>query len=296
MYTVNVLISTYNGEKYLEQQINSVLNQDYPIINIYIRDDGSTDNTVNILEKYSKYNNVHICYGENIGFLYSFKKLLEMSELGDLWAFCDQDDIWYKDKIRRAVEWFDSNNDTIPILYHCSYFEFFDFKKEKNLYYRDISAYDFKRSITENIFSGFASVINSQMRNAMLKGNWDNIDYHDCWMTMIATAFGKFYFDKYIGAEHRRMKNSVSMDTTINRIRWFVNCVKDVAPLKKRNIEFYKCFGKELDSSKLEEILPFVSTRNSTSNIIKKSFYNGRWRSKVSSEISIRLLMLVNKV
>ena len=72
MPRVNVILSTYNGEKYIEEQLASLLAQDYPNIDIYIRDDGSTDSTIMILEKYVRQGKIHLLQGENLGFCGSF--------------------------------------------------------------------------------------------------------------------------------------------------------------------------------------------------------------------------------
>lgn len=101
---IAVVISTYNGEKYLEEQLDSIINQENVDVDIYVRDDGSEDNTINILKLYSqKYNNIFVEYGENVGFRRSFiNGLKQISKKYDLYAFCDQDDFWEKDKLYKA--------------------------------------------------------------------------------------------------------------------------------------------------------------------------------------------------
>ena len=69
---VAVVLSTYQGEKYVKQQIDSILNQTYPNIEIYVRDDGSKDNTVEILKQYEKENKIKLFPQENVGFIKSF--------------------------------------------------------------------------------------------------------------------------------------------------------------------------------------------------------------------------------
>ena len=76
MKRVNILVSTFNGESYIDQQINSLIQQDYPNCHIYIRDDGSTDSTCSHLKKYENIEKIYITYGKNLGFLHSFKYLL----------------------------------------------------------------------------------------------------------------------------------------------------------------------------------------------------------------------------
>ena len=115
---VQVLLSTYNGQKYLKELMDSVLNQDFPNLEILVRDDGSTDKTLHILEKYSGLKNVQILQGKNIGVVRSFFALLEASPPdAEYIAFCDQDDVWKEDKVSRAVGILEKHGDNTPIMY-----------------------------------------------------------------------------------------------------------------------------------------------------------------------------------
>ena len=102
--TVSVVMCTYNGEKYLREQLDSVVNQTYPLHEIIIQDDGSTDSTMQIALEYAdRYNNIIVRantgeHGINGNFFSAMR-----SSTGDFIALCDQDDIWMQDKIARQV-------------------------------------------------------------------------------------------------------------------------------------------------------------------------------------------------
>lgn len=101
-----VYMSTYNGENYLRQQIESIINQNGVAVKLIIRDDGSKDNTVEIIEDYQKrYDNIVLLKGDNIGFGQSFLELVFCGEKNDAdcYAFSDQDDIWDNDKLISAL-------------------------------------------------------------------------------------------------------------------------------------------------------------------------------------------------
>lgn len=102
--TVSVVMATYNGEKYLQEQIDSILSQTYPIYELIIQDDGSTDQTVAIAYKYTKkYPQVKVFVNErNIGLNQNFKTAV-MRATGDFVAISDQDDVWYPQKIERQI-------------------------------------------------------------------------------------------------------------------------------------------------------------------------------------------------
>ena len=69
-------MSTYNGERYINQQIDSILNQESVDVHLFIRDDGSTDRTIEILKQYAALDNVSVIYGKNIGVIRSYEKLI----------------------------------------------------------------------------------------------------------------------------------------------------------------------------------------------------------------------------
>ena len=99
---VTVLLSTYNGSKFLQQQLNSLYEQTYPNIRILVRDDGSSDSTRSILENEQLSGRIDILRGhENLGPGLSFFKLLHnaASTETEYVAFCDQDDVWHPHKI-----------------------------------------------------------------------------------------------------------------------------------------------------------------------------------------------------
>ncbi len=105
MYSVAVVMSTYNGETYLREQIDSVLAQKDVRTELYIRDDGSSDGTEGILREYRRqYHNIHVMRGKNAGVGNSFYRLLyKIPADYDYYAFADQDDIWKEQKLSRAI-------------------------------------------------------------------------------------------------------------------------------------------------------------------------------------------------
>ncbi len=103
--TIAILMATYNGEKYLGEQIDSLLAQTYKDWHLYIHDDGSTDNTQAILREYAKkHSNIHILgYESQKGAMRNFLSLLQRVE-ADYYMFCDQDDVWLKEKVELSFK------------------------------------------------------------------------------------------------------------------------------------------------------------------------------------------------
>lgn len=150
---VYVLMATYNGSQYIEQQLDSILNQTYPNIRLIVSDDTSMDNTFEILEKYSKkYSNITLLRNKiRLGFVKNFELLINAVD-GDYYALSDQDDIWKHDKIALSIEKIMIKEKTFPnkaIMLHSdleiidsnneilypSYFKYrgYHFKKTKDI-------------------------------------------------------------------------------------------------------------------------------------------------------------------
>lgn len=101
---VAVLMSTYNGEKYLEEQIRSILGQQGDFfLELWVRDDGSQDRTRELLETYAQEGKLQWYTGVNLKPAKSFLDLLLHCPGYDYYAFADQDDIWYPDKLQRGI-------------------------------------------------------------------------------------------------------------------------------------------------------------------------------------------------
>ncbi|MGN0437448.1 MAG: glycosyltransferase [Lachnospiraceae bacterium] len=128
---IAVLMSSYNGENYIIEQIESVLSQkkeyksdtlDKEVtfeLDLWVRDDGSKDSTPAILQNYKKQDLLKWYIGDNLGPAFSFLDLMKHCEGYDYYAFCDQDDVWNQDKMLKAVSMLQKNdlNQNQPCLY-----------------------------------------------------------------------------------------------------------------------------------------------------------------------------------
>ena len=298
MKQVNVLISTYNGEKYIAQQIDSLLNQTYPNIRIYVRDDGSIDSTLRILEAYWKADKIVLIKGENIRYGRSFMKLLEISDDGDYWCFCDQDDVWLPEKVEWAVRWMESQDRRIPLLFHSAYHMVnADNTKVFSSGVPPQYQFCFRRAITDCLYQGFSITLNGALRNLMLKADLNAISSHDWWATILVEEFGKAYFDERIASRHRRLDSSMSSMSLSARLKWLRNTLRSGnEDIKSSTSEFVRIFSDGADSKDLKIAKWFTHDRYCLSDSFKKAFYPGRWRSSLTSEITIRFLMFLGKI
>jgi glycosyltransferase involved in cell wall biosynthesis len=101
---ISVAITTFNGEKYLRQQLDSIYHQTYPNIEVVVCDDASSDSTISILEEYRNRSGLNYCVNShNIGLVKNFEKAISLCR-GDFIALCDQDDIWKPEKLETLFQ------------------------------------------------------------------------------------------------------------------------------------------------------------------------------------------------
>ena len=110
MDEILILLASYNGEQFIEEQLNSLLNQSYSNIKIVISDDGSTDSTIDIIEKFKQRDNrIELIHNkQNHGILHNFNNLLNYAKrkTNKYFMFCDQDDVWLENKVELSYNYF----------------------------------------------------------------------------------------------------------------------------------------------------------------------------------------------
>lgn len=294
---VNVLISTYNGEKHICEQIESILVQTYQAFHIYIRDDGSTDSTWNVLQRYKTYEKITLIKGTNRGYGYSFLSLLKQAEAGDYWAFCDQDDVWDSKKLETSINKLERMPPDQPNMYFHNFELTNECLEQVGVYQNKIKGYCFRRSITECLHMGFATVMNRELRNLVLRGDIEKIPTHDWWTELVVMAFGNVYTDDQILAKHRRLDSSVSGMNMKNRLKWLKATFQTRSDILALGHEFV-CVYADLMTDKKERnmIELFDCEKYSLVKSMKKCLYPKRWRGSIASELVCRFLMLIGRM
>ena len=205
-FEVDILLSTYNGQKYVDELLSSLNSQSFPSWNLIVRDDCSSDNTVSILQssvsKFGKSIEILDAGPSRLGPAQSFSRLLE-SSLASYTMFCDQDDIWLNTKIISSLKAMHTlekfHGKDYPLLVHTDLTVVDNnlntiaesFWKHQNL---DPNLADnFSRVLVQNVVTGCTVLINKALRDLANPIPNDCI-MHDWWVALVAAAFGKIAY------------------------------------------------------------------------------------------------------
>ena len=216
-----ILMATYNGEKYLREQIDSILNQTYQDFDLYIRDDNSTDNTINIIKEYLKKYPQKIFFvqdgrtakGACNNFMFLLEHVHNINKY-EMFMFSDQDDFWINDKVELTINKYNELMDKDqPILIHTDLFVVDSNLKLINksfIQYSDLNAnYNkFNNYLIQNNVTGCTTFVNKSLVE-LVDFNIKNICMHDWYFALIASAFGHVIFIDKQTIKYRQHINNV---------------------------------------------------------------------------------------
>lgn len=297
---IAVIVSTFNGEKYLDEQMQSILAQHFSMpveMSIFVRDDGSTDGTCSLLSKYMG-SNFEVIKGENRGVCASFLSALEfVPDSFDYIALCDQDDVWHDDKLDRAISVLSDCDHSVPQLY-CSEYIFCDAELNpigrSSLNKRGVC---FDNLLFENVCSGNTMVMNRTLRRLASALGGDGVYCHDWWLAQLAAAIGVIHYDrKFYSLDYRRIGENASPTGSgaLHLLRYRFTKFIQGDGLKSIVLQLHKLLDStsgNLDAGKVDTLRLFLG-----SNRLGKVFYKARLRQTISGELMLRLLFLFGRL
>ncbi len=201
MKTVAVLLSAYNGTRYIEEQIDSVLAQEEVDVTIFVRDDGSKDGTVDFLNtRYKDDPRVVVKPEPNCGVGISFMRLLYGApDTFDYYCFCDQDDIWLPRKIITAINMIEEKSG--PVLYASNQLLVDSNGEQYDIRYHSEPAHGYRNIICTNKLAGCTFVWNNALQKIVAEKRYRpdesffKIRIHDVWVILIAAITGTVIYD-----------------------------------------------------------------------------------------------------
>ena len=296
---IAILLATYNGGKYLREQLDSIFAQTYTKWHLYIHDDGSKDDTIEILKDYqSRFpNKITIIEGEPTGgaknnFYFLLKRVESL-----LYMFTDQDDVWLPNKIEMEVNaWNQNKADDVPVLVFTdlkivnksldvisdSLWKYYKFNTEK---------IRMQSLILQNVVTGCTMLINKKLRDMMIAyKNIENVPMHDKWAALIALQFGKMIRINDQTILYRQHENNAVGAQSSNGLIYIKRKLEQLNDLKEKYAftrrqakEFCECFNV---SDRRKAIRVYADLDNDCKiqrvvTYIKCGFFSNRFSQKI---------------
>ena len=250
MKKVLVLMATYNGARYLDEQIQSLIDQKNVELEILVRDDGSTDNTINVLNKWKKQGKLDWYTGKHLNVQYGFYDLMEHAAQKDTEyiAFCDQDYVWDNDKLCIAVEELeDKCSQSNPALYYCGQ----RLVDEHMNFLSDHSLNEYRNLRTRFVLSdiaGCTAVFNTELLNKVLEYKPEYMLMHDTWVLKVCLAMGgEVIVDPKPHMNYRQHSNNTvglgkGIKSNLKQVRQYIEEYK----VEEQMLELKKGYGKSI--------------------------------------------------
>lgn len=216
MEKILVLMSTYNGEKYLDEQIKSIMEQEKVDVHLLVRDDGSKDSTREIVNRYIQTypGKIELEAGTNLGFAKSFMTLVYMGyerKEYNYFAFSDQDDIWLKDKLSAAVSHLQTLDETKPGLYFADALAVDENMNELMHCCGENPLITKETSLVRYFMLGCTMAFNRATAEVLyIHRPESKILMHDLWLNQTCVFLGNVVYDKQYHILYRQHSNNTA--------------------------------------------------------------------------------------
>lgn len=291
-----ILLASYNGEKYISEQLDSIINQTYKNWELIIRDDGSKDETVTILNKYEKKDErIKILRDDkgNLGFLKNFEELL-FNAKEEFVLFSDQDDFWLKNKLEKFVEKIRDLDEKVlskPLLVHCNSLvcdEKLEIIKEKFIDSKIAKKNNSNIYFFEYIVQGSTSMVNKKMIRESLPF-LKSVTLHDRYFHLLSQFLGtRVFIDESLVKYRQHERNEIGANRSIiknimSKKYFYVEDRKLIEEIKEKYIKYLR----KRDLNDIEKYLE-VTDRN-------KNRLERFWLSKYFQMKLLKRLVLLIK-
>lgn len=302
---VAVLMSTYNGERYLKEQMDSVYNQKDIELYVVVRDDGSKDKTAEILRSYSlKYTNLTLLLEGNCGAEMSFFKLCRYAVEkihADYYAFCDQDDVWEPNKLAKAIQKLEEYDRESPNLY----FSNLKMVDEHLNYIRDMfqegEVIISKKMALLQVFTYGCTCVFNKKALVDMCCETNNKAFHDVWAFMVCAFLGNVYYDSNSYILYRQHSSNLSGVKATGLRKLFLRVKK----LQRKDLEhrgeiiaqqFISNYGERLNAEDYKRIKTISTYRHSFKDKLRLLFSNDYKTGKIGRDTLNFIRTLINHV
>jgi glycosyltransferase involved in cell wall biosynthesis len=297
---ISVVVATYNGAYYLQEQIESILQQTLQPYEIIVCDDGSTDGTKEILKSYATKGLIQFHENETtLGVVDNFKKGVLLAKAGNYVAFSDQDDIWmpYKlETLHKELTLLEhkEQNESLPCIVYSDLI-LIDEKRNVlnnsfwNELYHDVHEHCLSTLLFGNFVTGCSVMMNAASRSYLL--NTPKEILHDVWLAFVGNAIGKIkaiptplmYYRQHAQNQNYQSGNSKKTKASLRCLRFKMlftknNYLKNEYFIAKTFLNIYE---HEIEAPKKRVINNFIATKNMPhfiKEIMLKIYFFGRWK------------------
>lgn len=292
-------MSTFDGEQFVQEQVRSILAQSHRELRLLIRDDGSGDNTVELIRSFSD-PRVVVLEGENLGLPQAFFRLIDESSCdADYWALSDQDDVWAPDKIASAVAALAPISG--PALY-CARVMVTD-EQLRALYPHELPRRgpSFANALVQNIALGCTIVINRAARELVIRRWPAECVMHDAWLYLVIAGTGTVVYDDALVVQYRQHgANAVGMGSgPLSRLAGRVRRqLGSAGPGKhgRQDHQLLRTHRADLTPTALRQLEEFLGAQSSLGARIRYAVRGPAHRQTLGSDVVLRGLQVLGRV
>ena len=301
---VAILLSTYNGERFLGEQLDSLLAQTHRNTRIVVRDDGSTYGTRAILDRYARaHPNIQITFGENLRNVASFFWLVDHAPQEAAYlCFCDQDDVWEADKVARGVRALQGLDGPAMVFtnVHIVDAALGLLATDGNRAPRGTA---FENSLVQNVATGCTVMFNAAAAAAVRdrKVRHGKLIQHDWWLYQVISAIGTVVYDAYPTLRYRQHGANV-IGRPMGFRFWSARLKRQLNPSRQRlwpqAAELLRVHGTELPPPKRRVLEEFVASAASSS-WLERTRYALRapvYRQQALDDVILRVLIAAGRI
>jgi len=285
---ISVVMTTYNGARYLEAQIESLLNQSLLPDEIIVCDDCSTDSTISILNRYQIAGRlIYYINDHQLGLIRNFKKAVALANKSNYVALCDQDDIWLPDKLEKCATLLEKMDSNLPNMVHSDLMLVNENnhllnKSFRNEFGQDKYLHNLESLLFGNFVTGCTIVMNPQLRTFFSEIPAD-IQFHDSWIALAAFSFGLVREVPEALIRYRKHDTNLSIAprtkprnryrSTLLQIFAYLRGNDDFLRDRLNSVQlFYNTYGNQLTEDKKKVFKQFLSLKG-RSYFLKKLAY-----------------------
>ena len=297
--SITVVMSSYNGEKNISRQLDSLFGQEGVDVKVFVRDDGSTDNTWNVLEQYKNEKQpkrLLLQKGENCGWRKSFMLALLAAPETEYFAFSDQDDVWFSNKLIRCIKKIqDCPSDDVIMVHHnrcrCSV-DLAPLPDTAKCLERPLNL---KNALIQEYAQGCTMVFNKAAWRLIKRFEPKSNIPHDLWVGMLCYYFGKVFFVDEPLIYHIQYGTNASTTGNVlagrlKRLKMFLDRAVYVNPAD----DLLCGFGELIQDQQF--LLDLKNYKKSLAKRLKIFFDREFVRSNLMGTISLKMAVLLGKI